>query len=85
MRDESEHRVLRISCDECLMQGSEVCADCVVTFLCTREPDDAVLVDVAEVRALRLLQRRPGAGSTTPPPPHRNLSGNSQCQSAGGC
>jgi hypothetical protein len=57
MRDESEHGVLRISCDECVMQGSDVCADCVVTFLCTREPDDAVLVDVAEVRALRLLER----------------------------
>jgi hypothetical protein len=27
----------------------------VVTFICTREPDDAVVVDVAELRALRAL------------------------------
>lgn len=48
---------LRISCDDCVMHGSDACADCVVTYLCTREPDDAVVVDVAEVRALRLLAR----------------------------
>jgi hypothetical protein len=30
-----------------------------VTFLCGREPDEAVVFDVAEVRALRLLS---GAG-----------------------
>lgn len=46
---------LRISCDECALQHSNACADCVVTFICTREPDDAVVVDVAELRALRAL------------------------------
>lgn len=46
---------LRISCDECALQHSDACADCVVTFICTREPDDAVVVDVAELRALRAL------------------------------
>ena len=35
------------------------CTDCVVTYLCDREPHDAVVIDVAEVRALRLLA---GAG-----------------------
>lgn len=48
---------LYISCDECVMQGTSTCADCVVTFLCEREADDAVVIDVAEVRALRLLER----------------------------
>ena len=47
--------VLRIDCDECQARDEGVCADCVVTFLCTREPGDAVVVDVAEVRALRLM------------------------------
>jgi hypothetical protein len=37
------------------MQHTDACADCVVTFLCTREHDDAIVVDVSEVRALRLL------------------------------
>jgi hypothetical protein len=38
------------------MEGTSACADCVVTFLCEREPGDAVIIDVAEVRALRLLE-----------------------------
>ena len=37
------------------MEGTWACADCVVTFLCDREPDDAVIIDVVEARALRLL------------------------------
>lgn len=47
--------VLRIDCEDCVARHTDACADCVVTFLCTREPDDAVVVDVAEARALRLL------------------------------
>jgi hypothetical protein len=41
------------------MQGTDACADCVVTFICSREPGEAVVVDVAEARAIRLLS---GAG-----------------------
>ncbi|MFP5326567.1 MAG: hypothetical protein ACLGHT_03680 [Acidimicrobiia bacterium] len=44
-----------ISCGDCSMQHTEVCGDCVVTFICEREPDDAVVIDVAEARAVRLL------------------------------
>jgi hypothetical protein len=47
--------VLRISCSECAMEGTEACGDCVVTYLCSREPDEAVEIDVEERRALRLL------------------------------
>ena len=46
---------LRIDCDDCVMRGSSACADCVVTFLCTRDEGGAVVVDIAEARALRLL------------------------------
>ena len=46
---------LVIDCDECAMQGTSACADCVVTFICSREPGEAVVVDVAEERAIRLL------------------------------
>jgi hypothetical protein len=44
-----------ISCDECVMQHTDACKDCVVTFICNREPDEAVVIDVAEARAVRLL------------------------------
>ncbi len=46
---------LTISCDDCRMQGTTTCDDCVVTFICGREPDDAIVIDVAEERAVRLL------------------------------
>jgi hypothetical protein len=44
-----------ISCDDCIMQHTTTCDDCVVTFICGREPDEAVVIDVAEARAVRLL------------------------------
>jgi hypothetical protein len=46
---------LSISCDDCTMQGTSACDDCVVTFICGREPDEAVIIDAAEARAVRLL------------------------------
>lgn len=48
---------LTISCDDCIMQGTEACGDCVVTFICDRDPDDALIVDAAEARAVRMLGR----------------------------
>jgi hypothetical protein len=48
-----------IDCDRCAMQGTEACGDCVVTFIVSREPGDAVVIDVEEERAVRLLA---GAG-----------------------
>lgn len=46
---------LTIDCATCTMQATDACDDCVVTFICSREPDEAVVIDVEEVRALRLL------------------------------
>ena len=46
---------MEISCDDCVMQGTSACDDCVVTFIWGREPDEAVVFDVAEARAVRLL------------------------------
>ncbi len=46
---------MEISCDDCVMQDTPACEDCVVTFICGREPDEAVVIDVAEARAVRLL------------------------------
>lgn len=47
--------MLRIDCDECALQETSACDDCVVNYICSREPDDAVVIDVAEARAIRLL------------------------------
>jgi hypothetical protein len=47
--------VLTIDCAECRLEGTEACDDCLVTFLCSRGPHEAVVIDVAEARAVRLL------------------------------
>lgn len=49
--------VLRIDCDDCVMAGTDACSDCIVTFLCNRDEGGAVVIDVEEVRALRLLHQ----------------------------
>jgi len=46
-----------ISCDDCELQGTSACGDCLVTFVFGREPDDAVVVDADEARAMRMLSR----------------------------
>jgi hypothetical protein len=47
---------MKIDCDECVMQHTTACDDCVVTFITSREPGDALVIDVQEQRALRSLQ-----------------------------
>ena len=37
------------------MAHTDACSDCVVAYICTREPDDAVVLDLDEHRALRRL------------------------------
>ncbi len=50
---------LTISCEDCILEGTVACDDCVVSFLLGREPHDAVVIDAAEARAMRLFE---GAG-----------------------
>ena len=45
-----------IDCDACVRQDTDTCSDCVVTFLISRQPSEAVVIDVAEFAALRRLQ-----------------------------
>ena len=45
---------MRIDCDDCAMQGTDHCSDCVVTFIAERE-DGVVVVSAEEARALRDL------------------------------
>jgi hypothetical protein len=44
-----------IDCDSCAMRHTDTCADCVVSFVITNHPGEALVVDFAELRALRAL------------------------------
>lgn len=45
-----------IDCDECVMQATSACDDCVVSFLVERQPGDTVVFDPAEEHTVGLLQ-----------------------------
>lgn len=62
---------LRIDCEECAMARTSACADCLVTFVCDAPVQGAVVIDVAEVRALRVL----GAAGLVPELRHRRRTG----------
>ena len=46
---------ITISCHDCSMLDTPTCQDCVVSFILDREPDDAVVIDADEARAVRML------------------------------
>ena len=46
-----------IDCAECAHRHTSVCGDCVVSFIVDRHPDDAVVVDADEARAVRMLEQ----------------------------
>ncbi len=48
---------LHIDCDECVMQGTSACDDCIVTFIVSRNPSEAVTADADQTAALHLLGR----------------------------
>ncbi|MEM7275523.1 MAG: hypothetical protein AAF547_20775 [Actinomycetota bacterium] len=47
---------MTIDCGTCTRQQTSTCDDCVVSFIVSREPEEAVVIDVAEFSALRRLQ-----------------------------
>jgi len=46
---------ITIDCDDCVMQHTRACADCLVTHLCGQGEPTAVVFDLAEQRAVRLF------------------------------
>lgn len=44
-----------IDCDDCVLDGTDACADCIVTFMLDRPPGPVVLA-LDEARALRTLE-----------------------------
>jgi hypothetical protein len=65
---------LIIDCADCSLRHTDACDDCLVTFICSREPGEAVVVDVAEERALRLLSD----SGLVPPVRHSRQAGQQQ-------
>jgi hypothetical protein len=56
--DQTPHGRLTISCDDCSMQCSAACDDCVVTFLLrddAAEQHDTLVLDLDQARVVRLL------------------------------
>jgi hypothetical protein len=64
---------LHIDCDDCVMQHTSACDDCIVTALLDRPEKGAVILDFEHERAIRRLQdaglapRSRFAGRTDPP------------------
>jgi hypothetical protein len=48
---------ITVDCDDCSLQGTNACQDCLVTFVLNRDAGDAVVIDAAEERAVRMLER----------------------------
>jgi len=47
--------VLMISCDTCIMRDTEACGDCMMTVLCDQPIQGAVILNIQELRDIRLL------------------------------
>lgn len=62
---------LVIDCDDCALQHTAACGDCVVSFLCGVEAGNPVVVDLAEARAIRLLD----TAGLVPPLRHTRRTG----------
>ena len=57
--NETNGRRLTISCDDCSMQCTSACDDCVVTFVLREESADPepLVLDLDEARVVRLLTK----------------------------
>jgi hypothetical protein len=55
--DTDVEAAVTIDCDCCELRNTNACDDCVVSFLLEREPEDAVVIDADEARAMRMLER----------------------------
>ena len=46
---------ITIDCDTCIMKDTSACEDCIVTYMCDRPVEHAVVVDLADFRAMKAL------------------------------
>ena len=62
---------LLIDCNDCSLRDTSACVDCVVTFICRSDSASPVVVDLAEVRAIKMFD----AAGLVPPLRHRPRAG----------
>lgn len=55
--DDRGEGAFTIDCADCAHRDTPVCDECIVTFIVGRAPEDALVVDADEARAVRLLER----------------------------
>lgn len=55
--DGSGDGAFTVDCADCSHRLTSVCDDCIVSFIVGREPEDALVVDADEARAVRLLEQ----------------------------
>lgn len=53
--DASHDAVLMISCDSCIMRHTDACGDCMMSVLCDAPSEGAVILNLQELREIRLL------------------------------
>ncbi|MGI9623819.1 MAG: hypothetical protein ACR2PK_13350 [Acidimicrobiales bacterium] len=53
--DSNDTNSLTVDCSTCVMRETSACDDCVVSFICDRDPGDAVVITIDELRAMRTL------------------------------
>ena len=47
--------ILMISCDTCIMRDTDACGDCMMSVLCDNPSEGAVVLNLQEIREIRLL------------------------------
>jgi len=50
-----ERKHISVDCQTCEMLDTATCADCIVTYICNREPEQAVIISMDEWRSMRSL------------------------------
>ena len=70
-----------IDCDTCAMHDTDTCADCVVSFFISADPGEALVVDLAEMRATPPPRR--GWARSAPSPPCHDGEVSDDLQTAG--
>ena len=46
---------LEVDCNVCVMRNTDACDDCLVSFICDRDPNEAVVITMDELRSMRAL------------------------------
>jgi hypothetical protein len=46
---------LEVDCNVCVMNNTNACDDCLVSFICDRDPNEAVVITMDELRSMRAL------------------------------